>query len=180
MEETTPAPQAQPTTSVQAPVAQPVSGSIRYVGFGRRFVAAIIDGIIVGVAGQAIMLPLGLVMGLSTTTMKASNANETTQLMTGLGLLAISLVVSLIIQALYYGGLDVYKQGQTVGKMALGIRVITVSGVPITWKVALLRELFGKWISGFILGLGYLWVIWDPKKQAWHDKIANTYVVYSK
>lgn len=41
-----------------------------------------------------------------------------------------------------------------------------------------LREIIGKFLSAIILGIGYLMVIWNPKKQALHDKIAKTYVVY--
>ena len=40
-----------------------------------------------------------------------------------------------------------------------------------------MREVVGKFISGLVLNLGYLWVIWDGQKQGWHDKIADTYVV---
>jgi uncharacterized RDD family membrane protein YckC len=34
-----------------------------------------------------------------------------------------------------------------------------------------------KLVSGVALGLGYLWMLWDPNKQTWHDKVAKTYVV---
>ena len=34
-----------------------------------------------------------------------------------------------------------------------------------------------KLVSGAVLGLGYLWMLWDAEKQTWHDKVAKTYVV---
>jgi len=35
----------------------------------------------------------------------------------------------------------------------------------------------GTFVSGIALGLGYLWIIWDPKHEAWQDKIATTKVI---
>lgn len=69
--------------------------------------------------------------------------------------------------------------GATPGKMALGVRVVDVhTGRPISGKQATIRYLC--YILSFLpLCLGFLWVAWDPKKQAWHDKLANTVVVYS-
>ena len=32
-------------------------------------------------------------------------------------------------------------------------------------------------VSGLACGLGYLWMLWDPQRQTWHDKAAGTYVV---
>jgi uncharacterized RDD family membrane protein YckC len=45
---------------------------------------------------------------------------------------------------------------------------------------AILREVVGKFISSLILLLGYFWMLWDPKKQTWHDKIAKSVVVKVK
>jgi len=44
----------------------------------------------------------------------------------------------------------------------------------------LLRETLGKWVSGWFLGLGWFWAIWDRDAQAWHDKIAGTVVLYRR
>jgi uncharacterized RDD family membrane protein YckC len=41
-----------------------------------------------------------------------------------------------------------------------------------------LRESFGKTLSGIFFGLGYLWALWDRDSQAWHDKIAGTLVIH--
>ena len=68
-------------------------------------------------------------------------------------------------------------KGQTPGKMMLGIKVVNQRGeVPGIWR-AVLREGPGKFLSGIALGLGYAWAGWDERKQAWHDKIASTFVV---
>jgi uncharacterized RDD family membrane protein YckC len=70
------------------------------------------------------------------------------------------------------------KTGQTWGRKIVGIRVVRVSdGLPPGFWRALGRELFGNIISGQILYLGYLWMIWDKDRQTWHDKVAGTVVV---
>jgi uncharacterized RDD family membrane protein YckC len=83
-------------------------------------------------------------------------------------------VLGHIVYDIYFHG---RPAGQTVGKHALGIRVIDFStGGPIGYGKATLRYV-GRFISGFFCYLGYLWMLWDKEKQAWHDKIANDVVV---
>lgn len=41
----------------------------------------------------------------------------------------------------------------------------------------LIREWIGKAISGLLLSLGFLWILFDRDKQGWHDKLMSTYVV---
>jgi len=61
--------------------------------------------------------------------------------------------------------------------MALKIKVINEeTNNPPGYPSAFLREVIGKFLSLFFF-LGFLWVIWDKKKQGWHDKIAHTIVV---
>lgn len=67
--------------------------------------------------------------------------------------------------------------GQTLGKKALSLKVINQSGNKLAFVEALIRESIGKWVSYYILGLGYLWILIDPNRRAWHDKIAKTQVV---
>ena len=68
-------------------------------------------------------------------------------------------------------------RGQTLGKMALGIKVVREEGLPPGLGYAALREFPGKLISSIALLLGFLWIIWDRDKQGWHDKIAGTHAV---
>jgi len=67
--------------------------------------------------------------------------------------------------------------GATPGKMALGLRVVRVDGRPVDWLAAFMREVVGKTLSALPLGLGYLWAFFHPRRQAWHDLIADTLVV---
>jgi len=68
-------------------------------------------------------------------------------------------------------------KGQTLGKMAVGIKVVNAEGYMPGLGTAALREVLGKFISIIALYLGFIWIIWDGRKQGWHDKIAKTYVV---
>jgi uncharacterized RDD family membrane protein YckC len=67
--------------------------------------------------------------------------------------------------------------GQTPGKMAVRIKVVRCDGEEIGYPRAFLREVVGKFLSKLILGIGYLMVAVDPRKQGLHDKIADTYVI---
>ena len=68
--------------------------------------------------------------------------------------------------------------GATIGKLALSIKVVDKnSGKNLSIGQAILRETIGKFLSSIVLNLGYIWVAFDGKKQGWHDKIAGSYVV---
>lgn len=67
--------------------------------------------------------------------------------------------------------------GQTPGKMALRIKVVCTDGSQPTYGRAVKREVLGKFVSSILLGIGYLMVAFDSRKQGLHDKIADTYVI---
>ena len=96
------------------------------------------------------------------------------------GLLAGGLVfiaaAAIIVFVLYLRALG--KTGQTWGRKIVGIKVVgETTGQPIGIGKALGRQLFASFISGQILYLGYLWMLWDDKKQTWHDKVIGSIVV---
>lgn len=66
--------------------------------------------------------------------------------------------------------------GATPGKKFMGIAIVRNDGSKINYAVGIIRY-FGTLLSTVGFGLGYLWVIWDPKKQAWHDKMVDTSVI---
>jgi len=70
--------------------------------------------------------------------------------------------------------------GQTAGMRILGIYIVRVDGKPFTLKQAALRHLVGYPLSTAGFFLGFLWMLWDPRQQGWHDKLAHTIVVMSK
>jgi uncharacterized RDD family membrane protein YckC len=67
-------------------------------------------------------------------------------------------------------------RGQTPGKMLLNIKVLRGDGTNITAGYALLRYL-GYIVCFLMVGIGFLWIIFDSRKQGIHDKIADTVVV---
>lgn len=123
---------------------------VEYAGFGRRLAAVLVDGLIVGAAGGL----LGLL---------APDSG---------GAQALVALGSVLYYVLFIG-----VKGQTPGKMALGIKVVGPDGGPPGAVRAFVREVVGKFLSGLILCLGYLWMLWDEKRQCWHDKLADTVVV---
>lgn len=89
--------------------------------------------------------------------------------------IAIVVIGSLLVAFIYLRALG--KTGQTWGRKIVGIKVVgETTGQPIGFGRAFGRQLFANYISG-ILCLGYLWMLWDDKKQTWHDKVVNSIVV---
>ncbi|SHK98258.1 RDD family protein [Phytopseudomonas punonensis] len=66
--------------------------------------------------------------------------------------------------------------GQTLGMQVWGIRVQNADGTAISLWQALLRFLVAI-LSGLMLGLGYLWVLFDSRKRSWHDLYSNSITV---
>jgi uncharacterized RDD family membrane protein YckC len=67
-------------------------------------------------------------------------------------------------------------KGTTVGGIITQLRIVPIDGAPLRFSDALVRGL-GAIFSVAVLGVGFLWILRDPEQQAWHDKIAGTYVV---
>jgi len=71
-----------------------------------------------------------------------------------------------------------FGRGQTVGMMAMKIKLIRTNGTyPIGYLRGFVRFL-GMYVSGIVLYLGFLWIVIDKNKQGWHDKIAGCRFVY--
>jgi uncharacterized RDD family membrane protein YckC len=66
--------------------------------------------------------------------------------------------------------------GQTPGKRALGVRIVRTDGKRMTFGNAVRREI--GYVISAILFLGFLWAIIDNRRQALHDKLAGTLVLY--
>ena len=75
-----------------------------------------------------------------------------------------------------YGAVMWKTRGSTVGGIVFDLRVVRLDGRDIDWETALVRAL-GCFLSLVAVGLGFIWIAFDPGRQAWHDKIAGTAVV---
>jgi len=67
-------------------------------------------------------------------------------------------------------------KGTTVGGIVCSLKVVRLDDRPIDWMTALVRALSG-FLSLFVAGIGFIWVVFDDHGQSWHDKIAGTTVV---
>lgn len=143
-----------------APVATPAT--LPKAGFWIRVGASLIDGLILG----AVQFAIGLVLGFAG---EAAGGES-------LALFAITWLCSVAISITYYVFFTGYN-GQTPGKMALRLQVIRSDGTPMSYGRAFLREIPCKFISGILLGIGYLMVAFDQQKQGLHDRMAGTYVI---
>ena len=81
----------------------------------------------------------------------------------------------LLLLAIY--GATLWKlKGTTVGGIVCGLKVVRLDERPLDWGTTIARAL-ACFLSLVVLGLGFIWVVFDDQKQAWHDKIAGTTVV---
>ncbi len=84
--------------------------------------------------------------------------------------------VGFLLNAGYYI-FTTYRYGATVGKKVFGLKVESVKEEKLDIGTVIVREVAGKFISTMLAGLGYFWIIFDKKKQGFHDKLAGTVVV---
>ncbi len=86
--------------------------------------------------------------------------------------------VACVIVMFFYFTYFTHRYGMTFGKKVVGIKVINQYGKNPDLKEAIKREIIGKILSGLFMGAGFFWAVFDKNNQAFHDKIAKTYVVY--
>jgi uncharacterized RDD family membrane protein YckC len=67
-------------------------------------------------------------------------------------------------------------KGTTVGGMICQVRIVRIDGQPMRLADTVVRALVGVLSIG-AAGIGFFWILRDPERQAWHDKVAGTYVV---
>ena len=75
-----------------------------------------------------------------------------------------------------YGAVMWKLRGTTIGGIICGLRVVRLDGREMDWPTAVVRAL-GCFLSAVVAFLGFIWIAFDPERQAWHDKIAGTVVV---
>lgn len=78
-----------------------------------------------------------------------------------------------IVEFFYHWLMIAYWDGQTIGKRALGIRILRPDGSPVDVAVAAARAGM-RIVSGIPLLLGFVWAAWDPQRRTWHDAVADT------
>ena len=137
-----------PQPEERRPEPRPEPGAGARAGFGTRLGASLLDGLVLGVVAGLLIVALQ-----------------------GVGF-ALAWIGALAYFVLLEGG----ARGQTLGKRGVGITVTDAeSGEAIGHGRATVRYLT-RILSALPLFLGYLWMLWDPRRQTWHDKLAGTVV----
>ena len=159
-------PQPLATTATRPVVSTPA----RYGGFWIRFVAALIDGILV----QVVVVPFGALMGgaIGVAGVATSMPGEGTRLVS----VIVGVVLGLLGSWIYEAAMESSSLQATLGKMIFGMKVTDGNGNRISFMRATGRH-FAKYLSSLILFIGYIMAGFTARKQALHDIIADTLVI---
>lgn len=143
--------------------AEASKNKVEVIGFGRRFLAMLVDGFFVVFVSFILAMLIGMI-----------------DVFFGGGVLPwnlVIIVVMLLFSIFYYTGKWVRTTGQTLGKLLLNIKVVSADGAPLTTGKVFLRYL-GYIVSGVVASFGFIWVSFDKRRRGWHDMIAKTYVIH--
>ncbi len=148
----------------------------RRAGFFIRCLAMAIDIFFVVMLDGALLFGAAVLIGKTTGIVDmilTSRGFEFLQIIAPL--LKAALATTVFVPPVYYIAMTAVF-GQTIGKMITGIRVVRSNGRPVSFLRALIR--FLAYVpSGLLLFAGFLWIIWDPERQGWHDMLADTVVI---
>jgi uncharacterized RDD family membrane protein YckC len=147
----------------------PLSAPRAYGGFWIRFVAAIIDAIIVQAVVLPVIIMVSFLIGVAGLVFRTAGS--------GLNLTALTVAGALGLFAswLYEAAMESSSKQATLGKMVLGMKVTDLQGNRISFARATARH-FCKYISAMIMFIGYIMAGFTERKQALHDMIAGTLV----
>ena len=162
-------------TGVPQPLAatspRPIAATLaRYGGFWIRFVAAIVDAILV----QVVVVPFGALLGgvIGVAGVAARMPGEGTRLVA----VIVGTVLGLLASWIYEAAMESSSLQATLGKMIFGMKVTDLNGNRISFARATGRH-FAKYLSSMILFVGYIMAGFTERKQALHDMIAGTLVI---
>ncbi|MCK7622948.1 RDD family protein [Streptomyces sp. RS10V-4] len=163
-----------------------------YAGWGSRFGAILIDGLIVGVVpGILYIIAIAVAASsVSSATPDTSNCapsdyncfqnaiNTASSASTpGFFYVLISLAWLLAVGGMFFLIAKEGSTGQTPGKKALGIKVVKeATGQPMGFGMTFVRYIC-RYLNGLLCGIGWLWPLWDDKSQTFADKLVGTVVV---
>ena len=163
-------PYAPPTATLTGSNTAVLGGEVVYAGFWKRAAANIIDSIIIGMVGGILGAIIGGVLGAA----MGMNGG-----LGGGGFIAIQLItnlVSITITAGYYAWFHSSINRATLGKMAIGIKVVRTDGEAISFLRGIGRY-FAFLLSSLILMIGLLMAAFTERKQGLHDMLCDTLVV---
>lgn len=143
---------------------------MEFAGFGSRFVAWLLDSFLMGILAGIMAFCAALII--------ISAAATESDLITSLSVATafVVLIIILFFQFVYFGYFW-SKDGQSLGMKLVNIKVVRQDGSLISFWRAGFRGSVGYAISSLIFNLGYIWAAFDSNKEAWHDKLFNTWVI---
>jgi uncharacterized RDD family membrane protein YckC len=152
----------------------------QYAGFASRAAGMVLDAVIVStilIVITWVTTSLGSYLGLDIGKCLATGLSTSLRSQIGCVLARLLLAFNALF-AVVYTVVMWMLIGQTIGQSIMGVRVVRLDGRRITFFTAL-RRLIGYAVCVVTLGLGFVWVLIDDRRQGWHDKIAGTCVIYS-
>jgi uncharacterized RDD family membrane protein YckC len=152
-----------------------------YAGFWLRFVAYLIDSVILGIFVMVLFIPFFFLIGgaalIETLPRHRVDRLEGEQLGAVLTMIFLFAAIGILVKWLYFAYLESGEKQGTWGKQLLGVYVTDLEGNRISFGRASGR-FFAKIVSGLIpLGLGYIMAGFTERKQALHDMIASCLVL---
>lgn len=167
-----------PPSPGMVPPAYPPAAPMRavaYAGFWLRFVAWIIDRVILQITFSFIAFPFMATSGLRDIILNHPPQTPE-EIIALIGTFSKLIFLAMAFNWLYYSLLESSAWQGTIGKKALGLEVTDLAGHRVSFARATGR-FFGRIISGFILGIGFLMAGFTAQKQALHDMIAGCLVI---
>jgi uncharacterized RDD family membrane protein YckC len=148
-----------------------------YASWISRVIAYLIDGFLGALASLPIWIGYGLLLANATTTTDAQGVDHV-HFHSAAGSTVLILIGFLTGLAFFVWNQCIRqgRTGATIGKSLLAIRTVHADMQPIGAGLAFVRYLLNI-VNGLPCYLGYLWPIWDAKKQTFADKIMSTYVI---
>ncbi len=145
--------------------------AFRYAGFLVRFIAFLIDSI----AASIVIAPLAVLM-LGEVNAQNYNLQDPAQLLATLQDLTMRMSFDVVALGVLVVLFWIFKSA-TPGKMVFGAHIVDArdGGKPSTRR--LIIRYLGYFVGLLALGLGFLWIAFDRRKQGWHDKMAGTVVI---
>jgi uncharacterized RDD family membrane protein YckC len=163
-----------------AVTAEPSAGRHVLAGWWSRVAATLIDGLVIGIGALLVMLVFGAVFSVG---FFDGEDSGTAAVVVGL---LIGILSTSVIALLYAPLLMARTDGRTLGRMAVGNRVVRANGRPMTFGVAVVREVVVKTLLFGIIGsltigiaslVDVLWPLWDEENRALHDFVVDTRTV---
>lgn len=137
---------------------------VNFAGFFVRLTAYILDCIIVGTLLLAVKIPFKILFPFYDMKILFSYTAAD--------------IIFYILTVMYFI-LFTYFKGYTPGKRIMNIRVVDEDRKRLSFFQVVYRETVGRFLSGVIIGAGYLMIVIDNKKRSLHDMLSDTRVIYA-